>query len=136
MNKDQISGLIFSVAILLVMYFALGCQSNTKTDVNHLADRQVHALNHWFKEFHPHIDDEEYAAAIVEFEQHNRVLNVVIASSKLDKHHLTEEDIAKYAFAIIREYPGDLSVFENVDAKKHIKKDLRVNNPRMYTTLN
>lgn len=148
--KDKLTGLaVLAVIVLGFIIFSGGSSDDKKEETKKEPDAelvkkqetQLEELNNWFKDYNADDDSgikEEivYKSAIDGYSHNGSSLTAVMSKKVLDSTDLTEKEVAKYAFAILQEYPGDLSSFSNIDDDKFITNERLAKDPVMYTTLN
>lgn len=124
MSKDQMRSLVVAVGVVLVMFLGMGGHSDDKKVINKSLNQQVTGLNKWF-EGKRAVEGERnrYVPAIKGCTRDKRTLLVELSKEQLELNDVTPDEVAQYAFNVIQQYPGNISVFDNVDDKKQIDLD-------------
>lgn len=147
--KDKLIGLaVLALIILGFIIFSGGSSDDTKEDTKKEPDAalvkkqetQLKELNKWFKNYNADedsgiTDEIVYKSAVNGYSHNGSSLTAVMSKKVLESTDLTEKEVAKYAFAVLQEYPGELSAFDNIDEDKVIINERLAKDPVMYTTL-
>lgn len=102
-------------------------------------EQQVEELNKWFEERdvtatsgNSFENEWIYAGHLMGYSVNNGSVFAVFSKRVFEDTELTEKEVAKYAFAVIQEYPGDLSSLDNLNENKELSDNISTE-PLIFT---
>ncbi|AIG65560.1 hypothetical protein ACRHK7_06205 [Weissella tructae] len=141
---------ILAWGAVLLLVFYLFMPSDKKEDTSKEAaksdtallqkqEQQVEDLNKWFDDRDVTTDSENliedewlYTGHLMGYSVHNGSVFAVFSKRAFEDTELTEKEVAKYAFAVLQDYPGDLSSIDNLNEHKELSENIATD-PRMFT---
>lgn len=141
--KDKLIGLaVLALIVLGFIIFSGGSSDDKKEETKKEPDaalvkkreKQVEELNKWYENYTDSgiPDDDLYRGHLMGYSADSKgTLFAVFSKRAFKSEMLTEKEVAKYAFVILQDYPGELT-FENLDENKELSESV-MNNPKIYT---